>query len=307
MKTFKETFPVFTYWCGKKLALLSTFFYRKNPKKWTIKTYKRKFHFKLNLDNPSTFYEKMNYWKHNYISDKQKLFTDKILVKDYLIKAGYGNLVAKMLFSSDNVKDLKKWLNTEGKKYNAFVLKTSHSCGDVFIVKDGKITRKEGRQYKSIKKVLKILKIGLKFNHYYSRFELNYKTLKPMVYVEEYIPFGSETIEYQLMCNYGEIIFSTIVKNRQSKNRTMDFLDRDFKNLLSKDGVIIREELMPRDYDFFKEFARKHCVDFPFCRVDFIQTKDELYFCEFTFSNSGGIKQLPTKELDYKLGAMFRL
>jgi hypothetical protein len=56
--SFREKFPVISYYFGKKLQILSTYFYRKNPIKWTLKTYKKRFGITLNLQNPTLFYEK---------------------------------------------------------------------------------------------------------------------------------------------------------------------------------------------------------------------------------------------------------
>ena len=113
---FKELFPVFSYWCGKKLTVLSTFPYRKNPIEWTKKKYYKRFKHKLDLDNPKTFYEKINYWKHFKYQKEQDELTDKLLVKDVLAKNGYGDWCAKCFFKTDNVKEFKKWIKENNNK-----------------------------------------------------------------------------------------------------------------------------------------------------------------------------------------------
>lgn len=309
--SFREKFPVISYYFGKKLQILSTYFYRKNPVKWTIKTYKKRFGINLNLVKPTLFYEKVNYWKHySYTADQDNL-TDKIKVKQIIDEAETGIHTAKCYFESDNIKDLKEWYKANCEKLKRFVLKTSHSCGDVFIYDNGVITRKGGRKIKSINQVFKMLKIGLKFNQYYVRFEENYKNLEHKVFVEEYIDYDDDTIEYELMCNYGEVKFSNIVINRQNSRAKELMFDSDFNsiemNIGDFDQSIVDSIHKPREYDKILKTINVLCSKFPFCRADFIQTKDKTYFCEFTFVKSGGINYYKHYELNEVFGNLFKL
>lgn len=295
-------FPVFTYRVGKFLTYLSTFFYRKKPIRWTIKKYWKKYKIGLNLNDPSSFYEKMNYWKHFCYSDKQDNLTDKLIVKDVLIKDGFGKCVAKCFFKTDNVSELKKWVEENKGKISKFVIKASHSCGDVFIYENGAIIRKGGRRIKSLNKLYKMLKTSLKYNHYYSRFELNYKNLKPMIYVEEYIDFDDSSVEYEIMLNYGEIIFCNVVSNRQGPGHIEYLEDNKFKPFDSANTAY-----KPKEFQLICEIIKKECSSFPFCRVDFVENKSKTYFMEFTFCKSGGIGILSPSELNSKLGKLFKL
>lgn len=309
--SFRDTFPLISYYFGKKLQVLNTVFYRKKPVKWTLKRYKQKFGVSLNLKDPKAFYEKMNYWKHFSYSKDQDILTDKILVKNFLDKLGYGDMCAKCYYSSDNIKDIKKWVNDNKDTYKRFVLKTSHSCGDVFIYDNGTITKKGGRAISNLRKVYKMLKIGLKFNHYYSRFEQNYKNLSPKVFIEEFIDFDQSSIEYEIMTNYGVPKFSNIVFDRQGENPREAIFDSDFKFLANNIGEVDVESAnkvsKPRDYDRILKLVHTVCEKFPFCRVDFVQTNEKTYFCEFTFSKSGGMNIYKPKELNNKLGDLFNL
>ena len=131
--SFKTLFPVAAYWLGKKKTIFDTLPYRNNPIDWTLKTYRKRFGIKLDLDNPKTFYEKMNYWKHNFFDEKQTLLADKLNVKLYLTELGYEHLCAKCLFFCETVSELKEWFLDNKNTYKRMVFKTNHSCGDVFI------------------------------------------------------------------------------------------------------------------------------------------------------------------------------
>jgi len=306
--SFRDNFPVFSCWAGKKRYLMKTFFYRKNPVKWTIKEYKKRYGIVLNLDTPSSFYEKMNYWKHYCYSDIQTTLADKLEVKKYLSNLGFGDLCAKCLFSSDNVKDLKKWIKDNSNNVKRFVVKTNHSCGDVYIYENGKITKKNGRNIKNLNTMYKMLNIGLHYNHYYTFFEVPYKNIKPRVFVEEYIDFNESTIEYEIMCNYGSVIASKIVKNRQNSSHAAATVDSNFKVINVNIGFKIGDIVSPPiHFDIIKNILNKTCMKMPFCRADFIETNGKLYFCEFTFVKSGGMDLYEPKEFNKEIGEMFKL
>lgn len=311
MKGFRERFPVISYKIGKVLQILRTYRYRKNPVKWTLRTYKKLFGVNLNLTNPQTFYEKINFWKHYSYNPAQDTLTDKLLVKDFLKAAGYGGMCAKCYFSANSIKELKKWYKSNASTYKKFVLKTSHSCGDVFIIDNNKITKKNGRKIKNISKVFKMLKTGLKFNHYYSCFEQNYKNLNPQVFAEEFIDYDKKTVEYEIFCNYGVPVFTNVVLNRQGNKTIKLFYDCNFNFIDTYEGEPSKEQIKaikePREYKQIKTLIKSICESFPFCRVDFVQTNSKTYFCEFTFSKSGGMELFRQEYLNIELGKKFKL
>ncbi len=307
--SFRDRFPAFACWLGKKKYLLSTFPYRKNPVKWTLKKYKKKYGVSLNLENPTSFYEKMNYWKHNFYDNRQTFLADKIEVKKILSNSGYGDLCAKTYFYSDKIKDVKKWFVNNKDEYKRFVFKTSHSCGDVYIYNNGVITKKYGRKIKKVSSVFKCLDIGMHYNHYYTAFEQPYKNIKPNIFVEEYIDFNESTIEYELMMNYGELIAFKIVKDRQNKKLHSEATVDSSFNIINKekgfDGIDKIEK--PDFFDLMIKISKQFISFSPFCRCDFIVTNGKLYFCEFTFVKSGGINIYSPKEFEIGLGKKFRL
>lgn len=307
--SLKDLAPVLACWVGKERNIISTFFYRKAPMKWTLKRYKKMYGIKLDLENPKTFYEKMNYWKHNYYNEKQTTLADKLEVKKVLENHGFINLCPKTLFYSKNIKDIKNWFYKNKDKYNQFVFKTNHSCGDVYIYNRGVITKKYGRIIKNINTVFKCLKIGLNYNHYYSCFERPYKDIEPYIFIEEYIEFDNETSEYELMFNYGKLIVSKIVKERQNPEKHSEALiDNDFVIISKEIGFENIEKIeKPLYFDQMIEISKTIISEFPYCRCDFIVSKGKLYFCEFTFVKSGGIGIYKPFELEKKLGDMFLL
>lgn len=289
----KTHFPTLMFWLGKQKCILSTLFYRKHPVKWTLKKYRQKYGVKLNLDNPASFFEKINYIKHYYFDEKETLLSDKFRVKQFLTDNGDGDVVPKALYCTNSVKELKKWVLENKDKVKQFVIKTNHSCGDIFIYKNGSITRKYGIPIKSLNSVFRMLKIALKYNHYYTCFESNYRFIKPLVFVEEYIEM-SDAVEYELMTNYGEIKFVNVVSKRQSKEKSELLYDSSWKPI----GSNTLPTEVPSNVEYMEQFIKKYASDFPFCRVDFIRNEKSFYFCEFTFIKSGGIGSFESRELN---------
>lgn len=306
--SFRDKFPVLSCWLGKKRCLRRTFFYRKNPVKWTIKEYKKRYGIELDLDAPSSFYEKMNYWKHYCYSDIQTTLADKLEVKKYLSNLGFGDLCAKCLFSSDNVKDLKKWIRKNANNVKRFVVKTNHSCGDVYIYRDGIITKKNGRRISNINVMYKMLNIGLHYNHFYTCFEMPYKNIKPRIFVEEYIEFNDSTIEYEMMCNYGEIKAAKVVMHRQDITHAEATVNMDYKVINVDSGFNIGDSVpQPKNINLIKKVIDKCCSQQPFCRADFIETDGKLFFCEFTFVKSGGMDIYQPYAFNEELGRIFKI
>ncbi len=300
VQTFLKTnFPTTMYWLGKKRCILSTFFYRNNPQKWTLKRYRKKYKVNLNLENPKTFFDKINYIKHYYFDSKETILSDKYRVKQYLADSGDGDIVPKALFFTDDVRELEKWISNNKDSIKRFVIKSNHSCGDIFIYNNGVITRKYGIKIKSLKAVYRMLKIAMKYNHYYTCFENNYRYIKPLIFVEEYIDMDNAT-EYEFMTNYGQIKFVNVVNKRQSEKKSELLYDSYWNPLGSNKNQLV----VPPNINYMKLFISKYASNFPFCRVDFIENENGLHFCEFTFIKSGGIGSFESKEMNEVTGSM---
>ena len=69
----------------------------KDHKEFIINRYYHKYGVMLDLDNPKTFYEKINYLKLNYYNPISSTLVDKALVKNYLIDLGYEKNIVKMI------------------------------------------------------------------------------------------------------------------------------------------------------------------------------------------------------------------
>lgn len=66
-------------------------------RKWIEIAFERTFGRKPNLDDPISYYEKLNWLKLYYRNDLMPIVADKYAVRQYLIEKGYGELLNDLL------------------------------------------------------------------------------------------------------------------------------------------------------------------------------------------------------------------
>ncbi len=129
---------------------------------------------KLNLGNPVTFNEKLQWLK---LHDRNSLYTT--LVDKYRVKLW----VAERIGEEHVTKTYAMWENAEDIDIDdlpeRFVLKTNHDCGGVAICSD--------RNTFDLDAAKKKLAKHLKTNYYWRTREWPYKNVKPCVFAEEYL------------------------------------------------------------------------------------------------------------------------
>ena len=105
-----------------------------------------------------------------------------------------------------------------------------------------------------------------------------------------------------------------IISTNRERDGSMKITLNAISDMLEKDPTTISKEVKfrrtplntrkPTNLAEMKFFIEKYSKQFPFCRVDFIESGGAAYFCEFTFIKSGGIGTLGSKELNQKLGRL---
>lgn len=244
----------------------------------------------INLKQPKTFTEKLNYLKlYGDLENKSK-FTDKLWVKEY-IKQNIPELnVAKVYQSASSFENLDFESLPQ-----SFIIKTNHACKTGIIINNkNSITSKKYDFYKKYYK--KVLKINYAF---WGTLELHYKNIEPKVYVEELIQNDNDDTldEYQVYCLNGkpEFIQVTVYRNglryifffdsKWQKNSYGLFFGGDDNEVPNKE---IQEQII--------HFAEILSKNFKFVRVDFFVAKKKVWFCEMTFTPfAGAIRFSPAK------------
>ena len=292
-KIFKEPHLILSYLIRKKIFMWL-------PDKYYLKIlYYGRMRKKLNLNNPKTFNEKLQWLKLYDRNPQYTELSDKFEVRKF-ISANIGDEYLIPL--------LGVWKNFDDINFealpNQFVLKCTHDSGGIVICKD-----KSSLDYEKAKE--KINKSLMRNYYYYAR-EWPYKNIKPRIICEKYMEDESsvELKDYKFMCFNGEVKCSFVCLNRNSKKGlNVDFYDMDwnpmpFTRHYPNSGTILPK---PKNFDKMVEFATKLSKGIPFVRVDFYETNGKLYFGEMTFYPGSGFEEFTPESYDYLLGSWIEL
>lgn len=260
--------------------------------------YKERLGKELNLENPKTFNEKLQWLKLNDRKDIYNKMVDKYEVRDY-IKEKIGEEYLIPLYGV-----YEKFDEIDFDKLpNQFVLKTTHDSGGVIICKD-KNNFNIGDARKKINKYLKK-------NFYYCGREWPYKNVKPRILCEKYMideKNHNNIIDYKFMCFNGKVKFLYTCVGRDSKEGVkINFFDINWEkmNLNNKLSLKIDNNRIvkkPKKFDTMLELAEILSKDNIFLRVDFYEINEKIYFGELTFYPWCGFESFYPEEYDKVLG-----
>ena len=253
---------------------------------------------RLNLNNPQTFNEKIQWLKIYYHNPLYTQLVDKYAVREYVESKIGKQYLTKCygVFKSFDEIDLDQLPDR-------FVMKCTHDCGSAVLCKSKKDFNRD--------KVKRKLEEALLHNYYYQGREWPYKNVIPRIIVEEYLEDQkiADLYDYKVFCFNGlpKILF--ITSGRHSGDMRLDFYDLDFNKLPFERGYLNSklEIKKPANFDLMIELASKLSHDIPFVRVDFYNIQGRIVFGEMTFSPGGGMETFKPKKWDYILGSWIKL
>jgi len=269
------------------------------PDKLYLKVYYRlRMREKLDLKNPGTFNQKLQWLKLYDRNPKYPQMVDKFGVREIIEKEIGKEYLIPLLGVWDEFDDIDF-----EKLPNQFVLKATHDSGSVVICKD--------KATFEIDSARKKLKAAISKNHFYSGREYVYKNINPRIICEKYMvdESGIELKDYKLFCFNGvpKILF---VASNRFKNVIFDFYDMELNRLpftTGKNGTSSKSITKIESFDLMIDIAKKLSKDIPFVRVDFYNISGRIYFGELTFYHDGGISPFHPQEWDKKLGDFIKL
>ncbi|MBQ9841125.1 MAG: hypothetical protein IJO78_05970 [Erysipelotrichaceae bacterium] len=249
----------------------------------------------MDLKNPRTFNEKINWLKLHYHDPRVTVCADKFAVKDYA-KELIGEKYIVPTIGSWNCVDEIDFESLP----NQFVLKVNWSSGFNIIVKD-----KSSLDLKDVKlKLSSWMKESA--NSYYDTFNWGYKHMKPVIFAEEYIEqCDGQVYDYKFYFSKGEFIYMFIATDR-ADGLTYTFFDENLELLpftYGKKPNASPIPAMPSGVQQMIALAKVLASDFPFVRVDFYETdRGKIYLGEMTFYSGGGTLKFTPQEWDLRLG-----
>lgn len=253
----------------------------------------------LNLNQPVTMNEKLQWLKLNNRHEDMTLMVDKVRVKE---------LVAEKIGEEYVIPTLKVWDRAEDISLHdlpeSFVIKTNHSGGNmgVCVCKDKKgadISILKARMAKS-----------LNSDDIYKRFgEWPYKNVQRKVFAEKFL--GDDPVDYKFYCFNGYVDSVMMCTDRASGNPKFYFFDKEWNlRRYNKRGKEAPEDFTlpkPEGMDQMFEIASKLSQGIPFVRVDLYNINGKIYFGEMTFYPASGFDRNRLPETDLYFGNMIDL
>lgn len=260
---------------------------------------------RLNLNNPVTFNEKLQWLK---LYDRNPMYTrmvDKVSAKEY---------VAEIIGEQYIIPTLGVWDRPEDINFDAlpnqFVLKVTHDSGGLVICRD----KSKFDKSKAIDKLTRSLK-----RDYYSAYrEWPYKDVRKRILAEEYLEDNMDIeskglVDYKFFCFNGVprmLYISQGLENHETaeisffdfEGKQLPFHRKDYKPFIENKELPACFEKM---IDISGKIARN--VNNPFIRIDLYAVQEQIYFSEITFYPCSGMIPFDPPEWDKKIGGWINL
>ena len=254
----------------------------------------------LDLENPKTFSEKLQWLKVNYREPIQTVMVDKHEAKHFIAHRVGDQYIIPTLAVWDSVEDIDF-----DALPNQFVLKCTHDSGGIVICKDKSSLDREAAKAK--------LRASLKRDYSKIAREWAYQNVPRRIIAEEYISElgNDDLLDYKMYSFHGEPKLTVVCSDRFSKTGTrMNFYNIDWEPMGIHFGhypPLPTEFPKPATYEEMKRLTAELSKDCPFLRVDFYEIKGRLYIGELTFFPGAGLEQFCPMTKDYELGEWLHL
>ena len=257
--------------------------------------------FPLNLKEPHTFNEKIQWLKLYGYKPVYDNYVDKFAVKDYIREIIGDKYVIPTYGVWERVDDIE-W----DKLPQRFVLKTTTGSGgyDVCLCRD--------KSAFDIEAAKKKMANSLKNNTYWYGRERPYKNLKPRIMAEMLLESSDDDLpDFKFYCFNGEPEYCQVIRDRRTRE-TIDFYDMNWNhqefyglNPAARNGS--SPVACPVKLDEMITICRMLSENIPFVRVDLYEVKGKCYFGELTFYPASGFGTFTPQDWNGRIGDLLRL
>jgi hypothetical protein len=253
---------------------------------------------RLDLENPQTFNEKIQWLKLYDSTPTKTRLTDKYLVREWVREKIGEKYLIPLLGVWERFDDIDL-----DRLPDRFVLKANHGCGWNIVVKD----KRTFDQAAAGRNFSRWLNTNFAF---VNGLELHYKDISPKIIAEEFVENeGGDLYDYKFWCFNGVPRFLALIAERHTGLK-MSFYDLDWNRLPFGHSYPRYEKPVPRPGNLGEmiEVAKKLCRDFIYVRVDLYRLDDgSLRFGEMTFTPASGQCIWDPPEYDLLIGQMISL
>lgn len=233
----------------------------------------------LNLENPKTFNEKIQWLKLYDSTPLKTKLADKYRVRDWIKETIGEEFLVPLLGVWDSFDEIDFSALPD-----QFVLKTNHASGWNVIVTD--------------KSQLDLKETKLKFDTWMSKnfaynngLELHYANIPHKIIAEKYISdLDGDIFDYRFFCFNGkpQYIWVDIGSGTSHHKRNIYDMEWNLQAYRVNYPFIDPAPLKPENLEEMIALAEKLCASFAFVRVDFYDVNGKIYFGEMTFTPQGG-------------------
>ena len=254
--------------------------------------------YSLNLDNPQTFNEKLQWLKLNDRHPEYTKMVDKATAKEYVAAIVGEKYIIPTIGLWESVDEID-WDSLPAQ----FVIKCTGDSGGVVVCKD--------KNKLDIASAKAKLKKGWGRNYCKYNKEYPYENIRPRIIAEEYLEdeSGYELKDYKIFCFNGEPKLIEVDFDRfNGHKRNVYDLNWNLIDLIIKfPGDKSRKIEKPIHFDEMLYVAAQLSKGIPHVRVDLYNVNGKIYFGELTFFHGSGMEKIDPIEWDYKLGNLIKL
>ena len=272
--------------------------YRISPKACLKMLFRIKQGYKLDLKNPTTYNEKLQWIK---LYDKNPLMPiccDKYAVRSYVENKGCREILNELYWEGFDPEDIPFDELPE-----KFVVKVTHgSTFNIICTDKDALDRKQ-----VVEKCKKWLKA--KFLPCYG--EWFYGVEKPRVIVEKYLDDHTGRLrDYKVYCFNGQPKYIGVDTGNATGEHFKDIYDvnwhmlKGYEMAYPNSGVAIEK---PKVLNELLNYAHILSEDFLHARIDFYIVEDHIIFGEITFTNSAGFGRVKPKKFALAMGNSIKL
>lgn len=263
------------------------------------KVFKSRLGYELNLDDPKTFNEKMQ-WLKLYNRDARYVpLVDKYQVKQYVAE----EIGDKYIIPTIGVWDSPEQIDFS-RLPDQFVLKCNHNSGKGLCICRNKDEINE-------KKVVKELNKGIHEDYFLTGREWPYRDVPRKIIAEGYLENNEEGLhDYKVWCFNGEPVYIQYITGRIGDSTYEGFYDPNWElQNFSYHNPLMKEPVKRPDcLEELIRVARELAKHQPFVRTDFYVLEDgSIRFGEITFYPMSGMEPWHPAEMDRILGDMIDL
>ena len=252
----------------------------------------------LDLENPKTYNEKLQWIKLNYKNSLMPDCCDKYAVRKVVADLGCQEILNELIWEGFDPSEIP--FDSLPEK---FVIKVTHgSTFNIICTDKSKLDRKN---------VITKCNRWLKATFLPCYGEWFYGKVKPRVIVEKFIEStdDEQLRDYKVFCFNGEPQLIRIDSDRFTDHK-MDVFTTDWIRIPNAHmgyHCSGRDFEKPKVLDELLEYARKLSKPFLHARVDFYIAGNKVIFGEITFTNGAGFDRFSTYEFDLEMGNMLDL